>query len=97
MDLFEAARARNRDQETSRLAAESLDENTLSLLRADIMAALRSAPNGLTTSEIADRLGRPRDSISPRMKALVAGGLISNTFTRRAGPSGRGQIVWVAR
>lgn len=87
-------KARSADPETSHLAAASLDAESLEARVTDVV---RDAGLwGATTEEIADALAIPRDSVSPRMKALVRLGRVSE-FGRRTNRSGRKAIVWVAR
>lgn len=82
--------ARNSDPETSHAAAASLDIPRMSAIA---LGAIRNSPVGLTSSEIADVVGLPRDSISPRIKPLVKKGFVV-AAGKRPGPTGRQQIVW---
>lgn len=49
-----------------------------------------------TTSELADKLGRPRDSISPRMAELLRCGAIEQNGTREDPATFTEVIVWRA-
>ena len=92
-DLF--AWARRNDPDTAHAAARSLSSETLARLQRLVCDTLAVHPEGLTTTEIAQLGGLPRDSISPRMKPLTEGGLVADSGERRA-PAGktRRQIVW---
>ena len=87
-DLF--ALARNSDPATSKDAARSLDVERLQKF---VLTWLNFSA-GLTAQELADYIGVPRDSISPRIRPLVDKGLVMDSGLRRAGPSGRACIVW---
>ena len=87
------ANARHADPSTSHDAAQSLGARHLGELQRLIVAALHQVGPS-TTSEIAAVLDYPRDSISPRMKTLVAMQQVEDSGTKRPGPSGRAQIVW---
>ena len=52
-----------------------------------IIAILQGSPNGLTSSEIAERLGARAGNISSRLSKLAAYGIIAKTHYRR-GPRG---------
>jgi len=52
-----------------------------------IIAILQDSPNGLTSNEIAERLGATAENISPRLSKLAAYGIIVKTRYRR-GPRG---------
>jgi DNA-binding transcriptional regulator GbsR (MarR family) len=52
-----------------------------------IIAILQVSPNGLTSSEIAERLGATAGNISSRLSKLAAYGIIAKTHYRR-GPRG---------
>lgn len=51
---------------------------------------------GLTTDELADRLGLDRGSIQPRTSELKALGLIADSKARRRNVTGKRAVVWVA-
>ncbi len=50
---------------------------------------------GATASEIASEISYPRDSVSPRMKALARKNKCVDSGTTRPGLTGRAQIVWL--
>lgn len=92
-DLF--AWARTHDPDTSHAAAASLSSETLARLQRLVCDALAVHPEGLTTTEIAELGGLPRDSISPRMKLLSERRFVADSGLRRV-PAGktRRAIVW---
>lgn len=79
------AYARRSDPDTAHAAAAAVDASALERL---VVTALGQVVNA-TTKELATSLGRPRDSLSPRMPALVRKGLVRATPIRRDGC-----IVW---
>lgn len=81
-----SARARRNDPQTSKDAAGRVDGVQLARR---VLDALRAGGAG-SSHEIADRLGMPRDSISPRMKPLEIAGAV-----RRAGRRD-GKTIWEA-
>ena len=52
-----------------------------------IIAILQGSPNGLTSNEIAERLGATAGNISSRLSKLAAYGIIGKT-RYRGGPNG---------
>ena len=85
------ALARALDPETSRQAAQSVD---VERLQSEILYFLAARNNlGATASELAQLIGVPRDSISPRLKPLESLGRIARSGTRKQ-LSGRSQTVW---
>jgi DNA-binding transcriptional regulator GbsR (MarR family) len=52
-----------------------------------IIAVLQGSPNGLTSNEIAERLGDTAGNISSRLSKLAAYGIIGKAYDRR-GPRG---------
>lgn len=76
---------------TSHLAARGVNVTTRQLL---VLRILREHPRGLTSSEIATHANLPRDSVSPRIPALVAQRLVMDTEVRRESFGLRPQIVW---
>jgi DNA-binding transcriptional ArsR family regulator len=92
-DLF--AWARRTDPHTAHDAASSLTSETLAHLQKLVCERLAAHPEGLTTTEIAEEVGLPRDSISPRMKKLTEVQLVVDSGERRV-PAGktRRSIVW---
>lgn len=92
---WEAAKARATDPQTSHDAAAEVDTPKLLAI---VVRELQRCP--ATTSEIAEATGIPRDSLSPRMPALRAFGLVVDSGERRrprdedGNEYGRAQIVW---
>jgi DNA-binding MarR family transcriptional regulator len=84
---------RTTDPETSKEAARSIDP---SKLERKILDVLQGRPGGLTTREMAANLGIDWGSITPRLKPMVAKGLVVTTDEKRRGNSGRRSIVWKA-
>jgi DNA-binding MarR family transcriptional regulator len=83
-------RHRKHDPETAKTAARSIKPRLLESLVLGIMRSQQvGIPYGMTTSEIANATGLPRDSISPRMKPMEQRGLVVRTSERRDG-----RIVW---
>lgn len=97
------ALARATDPATSHGAAEAATGELADLHGRIVRAiatnaeACRDPRAGLTTTEIAEALSKPRDSISPRMAALVKARIIEDSGERRI-PRGhtRPSIVWRA-
>jgi len=87
------AHARATDPSTSHEAAESIT-GALPKLEAVVLTALRAAPNGATSTELAQALDLSLVTVSPRLRPLANRGLIVATALRRKGLSGRAQIVW---
>ncbi len=87
------ALSRNTDPSTSHEAAESI-VGSLPKLEAVVLTALKAAPNGATSTELAQALDLSLVTVSPRLRPLANRGLIVATAFRRKGPSGRPQIVW---
>ncbi len=74
--------ARVTDPDTSHAAAKAVNVNPLQMA---ILEQLNEYSQiGLTMSEIATATGKPRDSLSPRMKALIAAELALDSGNRRA-------------
>ena len=93
-DLFSPALARRSDPETSHEAAAKVMVTVVAGL---VFVALRSSTDGLTATEIAERTGMERDTVSPRLPELVRAKLIRDSGRKRK-PAGRNrnQIVWEA-
>lgn len=87
--------ARESDPQTAHDAAASLSSEVLAGLRRFVCEALAEHPEGLTSTEIADMRGLPRDSISPRMKELKERRRVIDSGETRV-PAGkmRKAIVW---
>lgn len=91
-DNAEVGRARHRDPDTAKAAAKSTDATRLEGL---VLEELRKAePDGLTTEELADRLGISLVSVSPRLRPLVNKGRVIDSGGRRRNRSGKKAIVW---
>lgn len=93
-DLFNwsPGAARHDDPETSHDAAHSVNATAL---EKECWEALVKFGD-LTTEEIALRLGRPLQTVTPRLVPLERKGRVARTPLRRPGVSGRGRIVWHA-
>lgn len=88
------AYARNTDPDTSVEAADAMHGH-LGDIEAKVLATLKNDPFGLTVPEIATILDLPRDTVSPRMKALVKRGLIEDSKVKKAPPGhNRSCIIW---
>lgn len=85
--------SRRSDPPTAKAAAQSVPVADLS---DRIMRALRITKEGRTTIELAWLLQVGRDSVSPRMKALVTKGLVVDSGETRKSENGRAAIVWKA-
>jgi DNA-binding transcriptional ArsR family regulator len=97
--LAPVAYARRTDPDTAHAAAASLrDSEALARLNLMVCDILADHPKGLTTVEIARKGRLGRDSVSPRMPALVEAGLVEDSGQRRV-PAGkrRSSIVWRTR
>jgi hypothetical protein len=89
--------ARSSDPDTAHDAASSLSgSEALARLQRHVCKALAAHPEGLTSFEIAELGGLPRDSISPRMRTLADAHLVADSGERRT-PAGktRRAIVWM--
>lgn len=96
LGLFPQAYARRTDPKTSHDAAVSMEPH-LSHLESRVLGVLRAAgERGATTRELEHLTGLDFATVTPRIKPLCAKGYVKATKKRRAGPSGRSQIVWVA-
>jgi hypothetical protein len=80
--------ARATDPEPSHVAAAVVDAAGL---EHQVRAALADGP--LTTEQLADRIGVPRDSISPRMRSLERKQQVERVG-KRANRSGVRAITW---
>ena len=88
------ALARNTDPSTSHAAAQAVDADSIS---GKVLEALRTAARaGLTSEELAERLGMSRVTVSPRLRPLCERGLACDSGERRGGLSGHKSIVWIA-
>lgn len=85
------AKARSADPAESKEAAERMNRSgKSSTLSQAVFECLDLAGGGMTSTEIALKLGVGRDSVSPRMRGLQESGLV-----RRSGERRNGQAVWV--
>lgn len=91
--LDSGAYARATDPSTSAAAAASVQVPDL---EHQVRLALLRCPAGLTSYELADRLGLSVVTVSPRLRPLVGKGLVIDSGERREGDSGRKRIVWKA-
>jgi len=92
LPLFEYARARKTDPETSHEAAASVKVPPLERKILSAITALGDA----TSLEVSDYLGIPRVTISPRFKPMGRKGLIRRTGETRFSDTGRRSEVWEA-
>lgn len=88
------ALARTTDPATSHEAAAAATPY-VGDLKKGIVKVLRGVPSGLTASEIAEQLGLPRDSISPRMPALVKARMVRSIGARKPPGHRVASTVWV--
>ena len=93
-NLFSPALARRSDPETSHEAAKAVHATDIAT---EILAVICSSTDGLTATEISERTGIERDTVSPRLPELVRARLIRDSGRKRK-PAGRNrnQIVWDA-
>ena len=87
--------ARRTDPATSHESARRI-ESAKTRLEQIVLDALRTAPAGLTSHQIADKTGLSLVSVSPRLHPLMLRGAVIDTGERRAGESFRKSIVWRA-
>lgn len=88
------ALARSTDPSTSHAAADWVDATGIAGKVLEVLVAC--GYHGATSEELADRLGMPRVTVSPRLKPLCDRGLACDSLQRRDGRSGHESIVWVA-
>jgi uncharacterized membrane protein len=96
LSIFDAPvipKARRTDPATSREAASKV-AGRVSDLEAIVLDALRAAPAGLTTWEIAEATGLSLVTVSPRCKPLERKGLVRREG-RRVNRNGCSSTVWV--
>lgn len=61
----------------------------------DVLRVLRFAPDGLTSREVADRLGLPKDKVSLRLSKMASYGHIDREYRRGPLPGvRRGHRRW---
>jgi predicted ArsR family transcriptional regulator len=85
-----------RPRDTSYEAARSI-EPSASTIRADVLIAIRKAPDGLTADECAEILNLSPLTVRPRFTELGKSGLIIATNEKRMNRSGRRAQVWACR
>ncbi len=81
-------------RETSLAVYHSIVEKMAPGLRRRVCEILLVHNGCLTSSEIASRLNRPRDSISPRMKELIDRDLIEERAVRSCSVTGHEKITY---
>lgn len=92
-DEDEHGLARRTDPETSHWAAAEVQANRLETI---VAAAIRRAGHrGLIAAELPAATGLPLNTVTPRTRPLVIKGVIFDSGMKRAGPTGKSQIVWV--
>lgn len=84
-----------REPTTSRAAAEAITE-TAKTLRDRILNLLKQEPAGLSSDQIAVRLGLLRWSVRPRIAELRAAGKVQTTGQTTENETGRTAHVWRA-
>jgi predicted ArsR family transcriptional regulator len=82
-----------RSRDTSARAAEGIADRAPNL-RTQVLGVLKGEPGGLTSDEIAERLGRAFISIRPRVTELGNDGFVVDSGERRDGYFGKPMIVW---
>ena len=85
----------HRGVDTSVAAAAFLAQGLGYLQAKAFRAIAESGARGLTTNEIAQKLGIDRGSIQPRTSELRAKGRIRDSGQRRQNANGKRAIVWV--
>lgn len=83
--------------DTSALAAASLDSVTARIQRAVLFAIGEVGARGLTSHELAVRLGMERTTVQPRTSELKEMGLICDSGIRRPNPNGKRAIAWIRK
>jgi len=82
--------------DTSIEAAAAIAPKCGRLQRLALAAIKETGVSGLTTDELANRLGVDRGSIQPRTSELKLLGLIRDSGQRRRNLNGKRAIVWTA-
>ena len=82
--------------DTSIAAAAAIAPQCGRLQRLALAAIKAAGPSGLTTDELASRLGLDRGSVQPRTSELKLLGLIRDSGQRRRNANGKRAIVWTA-
>lgn len=87
--------ARRDDPDTSHEAAKHMRGRRAAILKAKICTALLRSPSGLASSQIADTIGSPRDSVTPRIPDLRRERRVVNSGKRIRLPGhSTSQTVW---
>jgi hypothetical protein len=84
---------------TSRQAAERISQQPqLREVKRQrlLLAYVASGARGLTDAEASEATSLPRSSICSLRASLIKAGLVMDGYTRRPGPWGYSQVVWVA-
>jgi DNA-binding MarR family transcriptional regulator len=79
-------------QETSGLAYDSVIE-TVNKKQSQVLAVIEDHPSGMTNQEIAEYLGWPINTVTPRVYELVKKGWVEASGWRK-GKTGRKCLVW---
>jgi predicted transcriptional regulator len=86
----------HRGVDTSIEAAKAIVNAAGRLQRMALFAIREMGPRGLTSQELADRIGVDFASIQPRTSELRRLGLIDDSGLRRPNRNGKRAIVWIA-
>lgn len=84
----------HRGADTSIAAAEAITPVTATLQKLAYAAIANAGPQGITTNELAQRLGFDRSSIQPRTSELRRQQRIVDSGLRRRNANGKRAIVW---
>jgi hypothetical protein len=101
-DLYPQAPGYVKGSDTSREAAEAFKEPAHTIANRVLAEYIKAHPAGLTSNEVADRLGLTLINVRPRCAELHTGGFLTDSGQRRALSSGRRGAVltlsdWSAR
>lgn len=83
--------------DTSRAAAESVEESLENLRTLVLKRIRRSGKRGMTCDEVEVQLDLRHQTASARVRELFVKGQIIDSGERRTTRSGRAAVVWVAR
>lgn len=93
---YRKAYARSTDPVTSHEAAEAVSPS-LPTLDDQIIAYLKTRPDGATSLEISDAIGRTRVSVSPCLRPLERLGMVIDTGEKRkSDATGFKGLIWKA-